>query len=442
MPILTGLAASYDNDQNGMIRPDMIAAAQVAAQLDEVIVFRSTGPWAKRWIELGHPTKNFHVKGKSSDWGPQAGCVPHDAKFSKRIDTSPDVAARTKANEHSMAEGWARKVHLRLSAGELHMQLTRREGAVTAVRREQLLADGGRLLWAGPHGGGTEYAFRATPAPDGSGFLIDVFDHPSAATANVFRLGDPKLGKQYGRRPLYVMASNEVGAGDKSITGDYDLFAVIPTWAAYGGGLGRDVVKPGIALRDGTTRAGKTFSAGVGMDNVLDPSLHTASDYNRMRYNAGRAATVGRGVQGPAARPATPLPPSPGRSEHADMGNITPRILRCINALNVAMGAVGDRAPLRRVHHNAESHRNAAFGALTRGDMEDTSKGGGGYGDGFPLTAFLPNPLRARFGGEGVCTLTTYADLAAFATALHQSGYYVPKNWAWHLPKAYEIARA
>src|SRR5687768_18191804 len=133
MAILRGLDASYGNDQNGMIRPDMIAAAQVADQLDEVIVFRSTGPWAKRWIERGHPTKNFHVKGKSSDWGPQAGCVPHDAKFSKKIDRSPNAADRTKANDKSEAEGWARKVQLFLTRAELDMQLTRREGKVTAI---------------------------------------------------------------------------------------------------------------------------------------------------------------------------------------------------------------------------------------------------------------------------------------------------------------------
>ena len=425
MAILRGLDASYGNDQNGMIRPDMVAAAQVADQLDEVIVFRSTGPWAKRWIERGHPTKNFHVKGKSSDWGPQAGCVPHDAKFSKKIDRSPNAADRTKANDKSEAEGWARKVQLFLTRAELDMQLTRREGKVTAIERSFPMPTGDILLWAGPHGGGEQYLFRAIEDKTRNGYLIHVYDDPAAAKLNPFQLADGQRGAALSLSPLYVMASNEVGAGTKAITGDYDLFTVVPTWASYGSQLGRDVVKPGIMLQGAHgMQQGQGFMAGVGMDNVLDPSLHTAG--------APRGMTTVRTQRTTATLAAN------ARHEHRDMGNITPRILRCINALNVAMGATGANAPLRRVHHNAESHRNAMFGALTKADMTDTTKGGGGYGDGFPLTAFLPTRLRGQF--TDVCTLTTYGDLALFAAALHRAGYYVPKNWAWLLPKAFDLA--
>jgi hypothetical protein len=69
------------------------------------------------------------------------------------------------------------------------------------------------------------------------------------------------------------------------------------------------------------------------------------------------------------------------------MGNLTPRILRCINMLNVQMGATGAKSALRRVHHNAESHRNHIFGALTATQMDG--------GDGFPLTVFQPRALLA-----------------------------------------------
>src|SRR4051812_23200443 len=68
-----GLQASYGDAENGMIQSDMRASVSVANALDEVIIFRSTGPWSQRWIKQSYPTKNFHVKGKSSDWGPQAG---------------------------------------------------------------------------------------------------------------------------------------------------------------------------------------------------------------------------------------------------------------------------------------------------------------------------------------------------------------------------------
>lgn len=125
------------------------------------------------------------------------------------------------------------------------------------------------------------------------------------------------------------------------------------------------------------------------------------------------------------------------RNEHPDMGNLTPRILRCINALNAKMGAKNDstNAPFRRVHHNAESHRHANFGAINRADMEGAMDGDG-FGDGFPFTVFQPSELARqpamRPFGE-ICTLETYADLSRYVGELKLAGYYVPKNWTWGL---------
>ena len=78
-----GLDLSYKHPENGMTEKDMKACSLVATRLNEVIIFRSTGPWSQRWIDRDYPTKNFHVKGKSSDWGPQAGFVPYLGIYSK-----------------------------------------------------------------------------------------------------------------------------------------------------------------------------------------------------------------------------------------------------------------------------------------------------------------------------------------------------------------------
>jgi hypothetical protein len=103
---------------------------------------------------------------------------------------------------------------------------------------------------------------------------------------------------------------------------------------------------------------------------------------------------------GQLRRPGQGRPADFARDEHPDMGNITPRILRCINLLNTEMGAQG---PFRRVHHNAESHRNAAFGALTANEME--------AGDGLPLTVFQPAGLWQNNAG-----LRPYQDVSTLLT--------------------------
>jgi hypothetical protein len=95
--------------------------------------------------------------------------------------------------------------------------------------------------------------------------------------------------------------------------------------------------------------------------------------------------------------------------------------------LNVQMGATGSKSAMRRVHHNAESHRNHIFGALTSSQMEG--------GDGFPLTVFQPrallgpnSPVRMY---QDVCTLESMPEFKTYATALNSAGYYVPRNWTW-----------
>ena len=112
--------------------------------------------------------------------------------------------------------------------------------------------------------------------------------------------------------------------------------------------------------------------------------------------------------------------------EHPDMGNITPRILRCINELNSEMNPKDPFTSFRRVHHNAESHRHQMFGALVNKEME--------AGDGFPMTGFHPSRLLrggpiAKYGN--VATLENMGEFREYANDLHAAGYFVPKNWTW-----------
>src|SRR6476660_9272599 len=118
-----GLQASYGDAENGMIESDMRASLSVANSLDEVIIFRSTVPWSQRWIKQSYPTKNFHVKGKSSDWGPQAGFVPYNGLYSKVGSDSTKAAAGTAANDDGLNHHFAGKTHLTLTFAELHEQI-------------------------------------------------------------------------------------------------------------------------------------------------------------------------------------------------------------------------------------------------------------------------------------------------------------------------------
>lgn len=455
MAVVLSLEASYLHNQNGMTRADMLASAVAANDLNEVIIYRSTGPWAKRWIERGYPTKNFHVKGKSSDWGPHAGLVPYDGIYSKVGYDAAKAAKGTQANIDGLHSGFAGRAPLVLSREQIAEQENRPEGRPP---RTALLSVGtvsgstDLMLTARRSGDGLQVIFLARKRQDGR---YDILVYPTRAPSSTGGLAGKGLvsNSVFTTRdrdptgatavPLEVMTSNEVGAGGLPMTGDYDLFAVCPTWADYGSLSSRAIVKPGIALQNGTLNKGLSFRPGVGMDNVMDARLATggtaATDFKnrvqryRSHYGDNRAAGRANDDTYRMIFEASPY------GEHADMGNLTPRILRCINQLNARMGATGDRSALRRVHHNAESHRFRLFGALTAQDMV-TMKDGEAYGDGFPLTVFQPRRLvdancAVTQYGE-VCTIETLPEFQAYAMRLAESGYYVPRNWVWlmHTP--------
>ncbi|HEX4112875.1 MAG TPA: anthrax toxin-like adenylyl cyclase domain-containing protein [Stellaceae bacterium] len=447
MTVILGLPASFAHNQNGMTRQDMVACGFAASELNEVIVFRSTGPWAKRWIERGYPTKNFHVKGKSSDWGPHAGLVPYDGTYSKVGYDTGKAAKGTQANEDGLHSGFAGRAPLVLTREQIDEQENRPEGrpprtALFAVAAVQGSTD--LMLTARRSGDGMQVSFLARRRADGR---YDILVYPPGGggaggkglvSNNIFTARDRGDAAAV---PLEVMTSNEIGANGLPLTGDYDLFAVCPPWADYGSLTSRPIVKPGIALHDRPLNKGLAFRAGVGLDNVLDARLATggtaATDFlNRAKQY--RTRYIEKLATGRPGKQDTynMIFAGPEYAEHADMGNLTPRILRCINELNVKMGATGDGAALRRVHHNAESHRFRTFGALTAEDMV-TMKDGEAYGDGFPLTVFQPRRLAvgpstvARYGE--VCTIECLAEFQVYARELAESGYYVPKNWVWQM---------
>ena len=429
MTLIRGLQRSYDHVENGMTRADMRACTQVADDHNEVIVFRSTGPWSKRWIEKGYPTKNFHVKGKSSDWGPQAGLVPYDGSFSK-VGHDPTKAARgTAANDKGLKSGFAGKTPLVMTGDQIREAETRKEEspARAAVDSVQAIDDSQDLLLIAtrPRDKAT-IAFVAKHRSDGR-YDIKILGNSIKGMNASISLEEVKKGASL--TPLEVMTSTEVGAHEP-MTGDYDLFAVCPPWADYGIGAPATIHKPGLVVENPdkknpakmkkTHHLGITFRRGTNMDKVLDPRLHTM------------------GNDGAHERLAT----SSVWHEHPDMGNLTPRLLRCIIALNAAMGATGPRASRRRVHHNAESHRNYRFGAITGGEMARASEG-------FPLTVFQPKTLYANTGSKlktasysDVCTLVTFAEFKTYAAALHDAGFYVPRNWAWNMPSVWAGKKA
>lgn len=417
---IVGLGNSFRHVDNGMTLEDMQACMRVATFQNEVIIFRSTGSWSLRWIKLGYPTKNFHVKGKSSDWGPQAGFVPRKGIYSKVGGDAVKAQEGSAANLEGIVHKYAGEVQLSLSAAELRLQLVEPAGnpSKLAIADQWPIARSRDvLLRALRSGDGQEFFFRAVWRAE----RFHIFVHTGKASAPALRdkaalavgVFTPALQAEF--EPFMVMTSSEINANNLPMTGDYDLMAVCPPWREYGAHSSKVIKKPAVDFGPGRPTEGLRLPAGRNLDQALDMSSNTGAVGHTAVIGGKTVKTTFQGLGKGAG----------GWQEHNDMGNVTGRILRCINALNAAMPR--GEAAFRRVHHNAESHRNHIFGAISGAEMEG--------GDGVPLTVFQPDVLcragspTARFGD--VATIETLSEFKEYAVLLDQAGYFVPRNWTW-----------
>jgi hypothetical protein len=322
------------------------------------------------------------VKGKSSDWGPQAGLVPLNSEFSKAFSEGA-IKKGIEANKHAIQGNFARPIPLFVGEDFIRTELLVRKGSAQRPPIDRVTTPRAGVMYFfcikpndDPNAPGKPYVLLGRKE---SGDKYQIFAFPLDAAKTRER---ELFLKESSAEPLLVMT---VPGAELPITGDYDLFAVCPSWGSYG-------------------------SKDKKMDPTLDDKRQNASVTRteikaQMVPRPHEIAIVQRAQQSLAKINAAKTPEDP------DRGNLTPRIAELIGSLTAAMGG---RFP--RVHHNAESGRPFAPGAE----------------DGFPLTTFHP---RRGIGPYQFlnATINDVGDLRHYFSAIFANGYYVPRNRAWNM---------
>lgn len=155
---------------------------RLAARLGVAFAFRPVEPVAMGLIAAGHPTKNFHIKGKSASWGPQAGLICCDQRFSKLVNRGvARIREFTARVARCIATGHACAVPLTVTRERL--DALRQIGVLDALHP----GTGGALTVVATAPGGTVYRFLAERQPDGryrishDGTVLQVLaPHPGA----------------------------------------------------------------------------------------------------------------------------------------------------------------------------------------------------------------------------------------------------------------------
>lgn len=192
--------------KTGIVPSHLIKLQSIAREHRCLIGVRPVDRFATDLIEAGYPTKGFHIKGKSANWGPQAGFICVDQRFSK-LENKPNLVPKFDLQVQScIKDGYAKKISLVLLKSRVDKLVT--AGLIFLGKRDS-------------HGIPVNLEAKA---PSGKVYTFDVL--------HVYRGGEEAYEIAYQGKAVAVLAPPKDGANP--LTADYDLFVIGPRWEDFG----------------------------------------------------------------------------------------------------------------------------------------------------------------------------------------------------------------
>lgn len=236
MPLALGTAAL---SLTGTLPAHSDVFQAVANETRCVISSRAVGKYATGLLRDGYATKGFHNKAKSCNWGPMAGFVLSDPRFTKRGDDRESMEAQRKDLFKAFKDG----------AGEVPVFITDARRAELLrpplnTMREGWQTDFNNRYYFASSPGGKLYLFhlqRSELAPGAYGKPLWAVQYAYTEAAMPGRLGAASLSKDMNFLPVTAMVDTATRASIadtylSATTGDYDLFAVFPPRSGFSRG--------------------------------------------------------------------------------------------------------------------------------------------------------------------------------------------------------------
>lgn len=288
------LAAERAREETGIVATHLVPLQEIAAQTNSIIGVRPVETIATGLIEAGHPTKDLHIKGKSANWGPQAGLICRDQAFSKlekfQRNDADRVASANNQVEKSINEGYAVAVPLEVSYNRLDELV--KLGKITKPEEQN-----GKLLFSARGPSQQLYTFEGTrSSPSEQNYLIT----------------------QEGKK-VEVLAKEKNG---KALTADYDLHMVAPHISNFG--PDDRLPLPDVAHSVFTQKVDR-YKRQHSDPEAFQVPMQLRADYESSSHFYDKA-------------------------DH-ELGNVTPRIKQMIEQINDKLVGNGERV----VHHSTDT---------------------------------------------------------------------------------------
>ncbi len=282
------------------------AFQKVADEKKCVIISRAVGKWATGLIEEGYATKGYHIKSKSCDWGPMAGFICTDPRFTKLGNSAAALEGQRKANVKAFEH----------HATEMEIFISFERYAWLIENKAMFVVSGDintKVVQASSNDKSVTMKFvlkRTLFVPGSNKHLYQVFYHPDERVLYSQLNSKLKLKNTVYAVTAFVdplCPADVLKTYKAAMTGDYDLWAVYPKASDY------DV-------------KGK------------DARPVQWSDRHVVRHQGVNSISNFEQIES---------------AKHKHMGNITDRIIDIKDALNAAMQHPGGMM----VHHSDEAGR-------------------------------------------------------------------------------------
>ncbi|PHM45715.1 type III secretion system effector ExoY, adenylate cyclase [Xenorhabdus mauleonii] len=185
----------------------VIKLQRYAAINNCIVGIRPVESLAGSLIRDGYPTKSLDIKGKSSNWGPQAGFICENQLFSKLEGTSGlEIEYFNQKVQDCINARYATSIPLKITRGRLQELMGER-----LIMRNSNSPNSNDYISKRPSG--NEYSFKLVPVDSNK------------------KQEEQYLKVLYKNKPIKVLAPNEQS---KPLTADYDLLLIGVHIADYG----------------------------------------------------------------------------------------------------------------------------------------------------------------------------------------------------------------